>query len=39
MGSIGQYNDQFETIERITVKDIEYDNTLHAVSDQSTNII
>ncbi|KAF3014573.1 hypothetical protein E8E15_003239 [Penicillium rubens] len=30
MGSIGQYNDQFETIERITVKDIEYDNTLHA---------
>ncbi|KAJ6137981.1 hypothetical protein N7471_004467 [Penicillium samsonianum] len=30
IGSIGQYNDQFETIERITVKNVEYDNTLHA---------
>jgi hypothetical protein len=34
MGSIGQYKDQFETIERVTVKNIEYYNTLHAVSDQ-----
>ena len=32
MGSIGQYNGQFETIERITVKNVEYENTLHAVS-------
>lgn len=32
MGSIGQYKDQFETIERITVKNVEYENTLHAVS-------
>jgi hypothetical protein len=32
MGSIGQYKDQFETIERITVNNVEYDNTLHAVS-------
>ncbi|KAF1994512.1 glycoside hydrolase family 28 protein [Amniculicola lignicola CBS 123094] len=31
MGSIGQYNDQFETIERLTVKNIYYSNTLHAV--------
>lgn len=31
MGSIGQYKDQFETIERITVNNVEYDNTLHAV--------
>ncbi|OOQ90343.1 Alpha-L-rhamnosidase rgxB [Penicillium brasilianum] len=30
MGSIGQYKDQFETIERITVNNVEYDNTLHA---------
>jgi hypothetical protein len=33
MGSIGQYKDQFETIERVTVKNVEYYNTLHAVSD------
>ena len=32
MGSIGQYNGQFETIERITAENIEYVNTLHAVS-------
>lgn len=32
MGSIGQYKDQFETIERITVENVEYVNTLHAVS-------
>ncbi|OQD82269.1 hypothetical protein PENANT_c022G01860 [Penicillium antarcticum] len=30
MGSIGQYKDQFETIERVTAKNIEYYNTLHA---------
>ncbi|KAJ5610736.1 hypothetical protein N7510_007455 [Penicillium lagena] len=30
MGSIGQYKDQFETIERITVKDVDFHNTLHA---------
>ncbi|KAJ6078436.1 hypothetical protein N7467_008189 [Penicillium canescens] len=30
MGSIGQYKGQFETIERVTVKNIEYYNTLHA---------
>jgi hypothetical protein len=33
MGSIGQYNGQLETIERITVNNVEYDNTLHAVGD------
>jgi hypothetical protein len=32
LGSIGQYKDQFETIERFTVKNIDYHNTLHAVS-------
>jgi hypothetical protein len=32
MGSIGQYKDQFETIERITVENVDYVNTLHAVS-------
>jgi hypothetical protein len=32
LGSIGQYNDQFETIERLTAKNINYHNTLHAVS-------
>lgn len=32
MGSIGQYNGQYETIERITAENIEYENTLHAVS-------
>lgn len=32
MGSIGQYNDQYETIERVTAENIEYENTLHAVS-------
>ncbi|KAG2414607.1 hypothetical protein HFD88_003798 [Aspergillus terreus] len=31
LGSIGQYKDQFETIERFTVKNIDYHNTLHAV--------
>ncbi|OBT47732.1 hypothetical protein VE00_02195 [Pseudogymnoascus sp. WSF 3629] len=30
MGSIGQYNDQYETIERVTAENIEYVNTLHA---------
>ncbi|CAI7669076.1 unnamed protein product [Penicillium manginii] len=30
IGSIGQYNDQFETIERVSVNDIDYENTLHA---------
>lgn len=42
MGSIGQYKDQFETIERITVKNVEYENTLHAVSSHpfgSSNLI
>lgn len=39
VGSIGQYNDQFETIEPITVMNVEYDNTLHAVSDQNMNNI
>ncbi|KAF9869927.1 hypothetical protein CkaCkLH20_12536 [Colletotrichum karsti] len=31
LGSIGQYNDQYETIERLNVKDCFFDNTLHAV--------
>lgn len=31
IGSIGQYHDQFETVERINVENIVYDNTLHAV--------
>lgn len=31
-GSIGQYYRQFETIERIRIENITYDNTLHAVS-------
>ncbi|KAJ5288155.1 hypothetical protein N7478_003841 [Penicillium angulare] len=30
IGSIGQYKDQFETVERVTVDNINYDNTLHA---------
>ncbi|OBT73324.1 hypothetical protein VF21_08395 [Pseudogymnoascus sp. 05NY08] len=30
MGSIGQYNGQYETIERVTAENIEYINTLHA---------
>ncbi|KAJ5764546.1 hypothetical protein N7533_003227 [Penicillium manginii] len=30
IGSIGQYNDQFETIERVSVNNIDYENTLHA---------
>ncbi|ELR09441.1 hypothetical protein GMDG_04001 [Pseudogymnoascus destructans 20631-21] len=30
MGSIGHYNDQYETIERVTAENIEYVNTLHA---------
>lgn len=32
IGSIGQYKDQFETVERIRVNNIFYNNTLHAVS-------
>lgn len=32
LGSIGQYKGQFETIERFTVENISYHNTLHAVS-------
>ncbi|PLB46165.1 galacturan 1,4-alpha-galacturonidase B [Aspergillus steynii IBT 23096] len=31
LGSIGQYKDQFETIERLNVKNVKFDNTLHAV--------
>ncbi|KAJ5357435.1 hypothetical protein N7541_004593 [Penicillium brevicompactum] len=30
IGSIGQYNDQFETIERLAVQNVQYENTLHA---------
>ncbi|CAG8022233.1 unnamed protein product [Penicillium salamii] len=33
MGSIGQYKDEFETIERVVAENIQYNNTLHAVSD------
>ncbi|KAI1272207.1 galacturan 1,4-alpha-galacturonidase B [Xylaria sp. FL0933] len=31
IGSIGQYKDQFETIERLRVENVSFDNTLHAV--------
>ena len=31
IGSIGQYKGQFETVERIRVENIFYNNTLHAV--------
>ncbi|KAE8375862.1 pectin lyase fold/virulence factor [Aspergillus bertholletiae] len=31
LGSIGQYKDQFETIERLNVSNINYHNTLHAM--------
>jgi hypothetical protein len=31
LGSIGQYKNVFETIERLTVQNISYTNTLHAV--------
>lgn len=31
IGSIGQYKDQFETIERIKADNIRFKNTLHAV--------
>ncbi|KAJ9131237.1 Exo-rhamnogalacturonase b [Pleurostoma richardsiae] len=31
IGSIGQYKGQFETVERIRVENISYNNTLHAV--------
>ncbi|KAK6215737.1 exo-rhamnogalacturonase b [Colletotrichum tabaci] len=31
LGSIGQYNGQFETIERLNVENCFFDNTLHAV--------
>ncbi|KAJ5336416.1 uncharacterized protein N7506_004438 [Penicillium brevicompactum] len=30
IGSIGQYNDQFETIERLAIQNVQYENTLHA---------
>lgn len=29
IGSIGQYKDVYETVERVLVKNITYDNTLH----------
>lgn len=32
IGSIGQYKDTFETIERLTVDNIRYEKTLHVVS-------
>ncbi len=32
LGSIGQYKGQFETIERFSVKNVTFSNTLHAVS-------
>jgi hypothetical protein len=32
VGSIGQYKDAFETVERISGENLSYDNTLHAVS-------
>ncbi|KZL88333.1 exo-rhamnogalacturonase b, partial [Colletotrichum incanum] len=31
LGSIGQYNNQFETVERLNVENCFFDNTLHAV--------
>ncbi|OJI99083.1 hypothetical protein ASPVEDRAFT_187031 [Aspergillus versicolor CBS 583.65] len=31
IGSIGQLNDEFETVERIKVENVVFDNTLHAV--------
>jgi hypothetical protein len=31
IGSIGQYKDAFETVERLRVDNISYENTLHAV--------
>lgn len=31
IGSIGQLKDQFETVERVKVENIVYENTLHAV--------
>ncbi|KAH8891777.1 pectin lyase-like protein [Thozetella sp. PMI_491] len=31
VGSIGQYNGQFETVERIRVENVTFDNTLHAL--------
>ncbi|CAI7626411.1 unnamed protein product [Penicillium pancosmium] len=30
IGSIGQYKDQFETVERVSINNIDYENTLHA---------
>jgi hypothetical protein len=33
IGSIGQLKDQFETVERVKVENIVYENTLHAVGD------
>lgn len=32
IGSIGQYKDRYETISGVTVKNVTYHNTLHAVS-------
>jgi polygalacturonase len=32
IGSIGQLNDQYETVERIRVENVKFENTLHAVS-------
>jgi polygalacturonase len=34
LGSIGQFHDQFETMERLTVENVYFKNTLHAVSTQ-----
>ncbi|KAI1308024.1 galacturan 1,4-alpha-galacturonidase B [Xylaria venustula] len=31
IGSIGQYKDQFETVERLRVDNVSFDNTLHAI--------
>ncbi|KAF2969627.1 hypothetical protein GQX73_g3884 [Xylaria multiplex] len=32
LGSIGQYKDQYETVERVKVENVHFGNTLHAVS-------
>ena len=41
IGSIGQYKGQFETVERIRVENIFYNNTLHAVGSKcfSVNVV
>lgn len=31
VGSVGQYNDQYETVERLRASNIYFENTLHAV--------